>query len=251
MSHLNRLIRIAYENPHLRERILATAGLKEATWAGGSYSSTLEATGVEETPGEGAKIISAGGELHGWAKYSQLVAEAYKDAPAYTREGEKSFLALKEHIITMFQRQNSKIETVFVDYDPYSSAQEMRDDVLKNNRILITKLYNQDGFFGADVNLMLRSVHDFQAHLGANPKTKPKPFGIKGELQAYNKHMKLVGTNSRAIPALFIEIIGQASYFLHFGHFPDQKIAVLNGFDFVNLGEVTGYKIIDGDLVKK
>jgi len=32
---------------------------------------------------------------------------------------------------------------------------------LKNNLILITELYNQDGFFGADVNLMLRSVHEF------------------------------------------------------------------------------------------
>lgn len=251
MSNLNKLIRVAYENPRLREKILANLSLvKEATWANGSYSQTLIASGIEENPGEGARIVAAGGELEGWAKYSHLVADAYKAAPAYTSEGEKSFLALKDHIITMFQRQNAKIETVFVDYNPYESAQEMRDDVLKNNRILITKLYNQDGFFGADINLMLRSVHDFQAHLGGNPKTKPKPFGLKGELQSYNKHMKLVGTNSRALPALFIEIIGQASHFLHYGEFPDQKIAILHDFDHVKLGNVKGYQIIEGNLVK-
>ena len=222
---------------------------KEATWAGGSYGGTLSPVTTEA--GEGYKIVRSGGTLHGWDKYVQLVAEHYASLPSYTSEGEKSFVALKGHIITMFQRQNSKIDVVFVDYDPYSSAEEMREDVLKNNVLKITELYNQDAWFGPDVNLMLRAVHDFQAHLGANPKKKPKSFGMKGELQAYNKHMNLVGKMSRAVPALFIEIIGQASHFWYYGEFPDQKIASMGDkFDMIRLGNVKGYEIIDGDLVE-
>lgn len=222
---------------------------KEAGWAGGSYGGTLSPVTTE--PGEGYKIVRSGGTLHGWDKYVQLVAEHYASLPSYTSEGEKSFVALKGHIITMFQRQNSKIDVVFVDYDPYSSAEEMREDVLKNNVLKITELYNQDAWFGPDVNLMLRAVHDFQAHLGANPKNKPKSFGMKGELQAYNKHMNLVGKTSKAVPALFIEIIGQAAHFWYYGEFPDQKIASMGDkFDMVRLGNVKGYEIIDGDLVK-
>ena len=50
-----------------------------------------------------------------------------------------------------------------------------------------------------------------------------------------------------AAGALFTEVIGQAAYFLEYGYFPEQKIAILPGFDFFNVGEVdpeiTGYKL--------
>lgn len=246
------LIRLAHEKPELRKDLLPLISnmQKEATWAGGSYGSTL--TPVSTEPGEGVKIVRSGGTLHGWEKYVQLVAEHYVSLPDYTSEGEKSFVSLKGHIVTMFQRQNSKVRVEFVGYDPYESVKEMREDVMENGVLKITELYNQDGFFGAEVNLMLRAVHDFQAHLGANPKSKPKNFGMKGELQAYNKHMNLVGKGSKAVPALFTEIIGQAAHFWHFGSFPDQKIVSMGGkFDMINLGNVKGYKIVDMDLVER
>jgi hypothetical protein len=246
------IIRLAHEKPELRKELLPLLSVsmqKEATWAGGSYGSTL--TPVSTDVGEGHKIIHSGGSLHGWDKYVQLVAEHYASLPDYSSEGEKSFVALKEHIIVMFQRQNSKVKVEFVDYDPYTTVKQMRDDVIESGVLKITELYNQDAFFGAEVNLMLRAVHDFQAHLGANPKSKPKSFGMKGELQAYNKHMNLVGKSSRAVPALFTEIIGQAAHFWYYGSFPDQKIVSMGGkFDLVKLGNVKGYKIVDMDLVE-
>ena len=66
--------------------------------------------------------------------------------------------------------------------------------------------------------------------------------------------MKLLFENWRKYlnedPALFTEVVGQASYYLHRGNFPEQKIAFLPGFDYFNLGKVEGYNIINKELVK-
>ena len=43
----------------------------------------------------------------------------------------------------------------------------------------------------------------------------------------------------------------QASFFINNGYFPEQKIAVLPGFDYFNIGVVDGYDIINKELVEK
>ena len=56
-----------------------------------------------------------------------------------------------------------------------------------------------------------------------------------------------IGDVTLIIPALFTEVVGQASHFIHRGFFPEQKIAFLEGFDYVNIGVVdptiTGYEL--------
>lgn len=222
---------------------------RTAAWAGSGYGGTLIPSVTKA--GEGYQIIRSGGELFGWDKYAQIVAESFKKAPAYTSKGEKSFIALKQHILVMFERMQSKVEVEFVDFDPYQNEEEMRQDVIKNNKLLISSLFNQDGFFGAEVNLMLRAVHDFSAHLNANPKMKPRPFGLDGELKSYNKHLQLIGKQSRAAQAIFTEVVGQAMYFWYYGEFPDQKIMTMDHIDHIKLGHIDGYSIIDGNLVKR
>ena len=72
---------------------------------------------------------------------------------------------------------------------------------------------------------------------------------MKGEVQAYNAHLHTVPP--AAAPALFTEVVGQASFFINNGYFPEQKIAVLPGFDYFNIGVVDGYDIISKELVEK
>ncbi len=140
----------------------------------------------------------------------------------------------------------------FVDYDPYSSAEEMQKKVVETGILEISSQFNQSEAFGPEVNLMLRAVHDFAAHLGASPGGRPRPFNFKGELQSYNKHLALIGPQSKAVGALFTEIVAQVCHFWYYGAFPtQQKIAVLPDFDWVRLGNVTGYRIEDGDLVEQ
>jgi hypothetical protein len=97
---------------------------------------------------------------------------------------------------------------------------------------------------------MLRAVHDFAAQLGSMGKGKTRAFTQKGELQSYNKHLNLVGCQSKAAGALFTEIVGQASYFHYYGRFPVQKVTLLDDFDWCKLGNVRGWRIVDGDLVR-
>ena len=49
---------------------------------------------------------------------------------------------------------------------------------------------------------------------------------------------------------MFTEVVGQASYFINYDEFPEQKIAILPGFDFDNVGVVEGYDIINKELIK-
>lgn len=179
----------------------------------------------------------------------ELVAKAYREAPMMTGAGQKSFIALKQHILVMFMRMQSRVKVEFVERDPYLSAEDMQARVNETGVLEISSEFNQSEAFGPEVNLMLRAVHDFTAHLGSNPKSKPKPFSFKGELLAFNKHMALVGPKSRAAGALFTEIAAQACHYWYYGAFPSQKIITLPQFDWVRLGAVQGYQIIDRDLV--
>jgi len=68
-------------------------------------------------------------------------------------------------------------------------------------------------------------------------------------LRAYNIHAK---TGPRdGIPALFTEVVGQVCTFYVTGKFAEQKVCLLDGFDYINVGVVDGYDIVNKQLVKK
>ena len=213
---------------------------KHAAWAGSGFGGTLLPPNITLKPGAAS---SYKGTLHGWDRYVELVALAYQAAPSKSGAGQASFINLKEHILTMFQRMQSRVEVRFVDRDPYDSAADMQKKVNETGVLEISSQFNQSEAFGPEVNLMLRAVHDFAAHLGANPANKPRPFSLKGELQAYNKHLSLVGKQSHAAGALFTEIVGQVCYFFYFGKFPAQKIVTLQDFNWSKIGQVRGQRI--------
>ena len=52
-----------------------------------------------------------------------------------------------------------------------------------------------------------------------------------------------------AVPAIFTEVVGQASIAVTSGSFPSkQKIAVLKGFDYYNVGKVDDYEINNKEI---
>lgn len=252
---LKNMLRIARQNPEIRDlvkpHIVQLA--KKAGWAGSGYGGTLSPATLDG--GKGAALLAAGreDEIRGWDKYVMLVAQAFKRSPSVTAEGVKAFEILERHIVKMFNRMQSKVKIEFVEYDPYESAEQMDEEVARTGVLKIMSLYNQaTAWSSPQVNLMLRGVHDFAAHLGANPGgDRPvMRFTAKGELKAYNKHARLMG-KSKGTGALFTEIVGQAAYFTFYGEFPDQKVILMNDFDWHKIGKVKGYKIVDMDLVKR
>jgi hypothetical protein len=87
-------------------------------------------------------------------------------------------------------------------------------------------------------------VHDFIVHILGD-----HPFGDKGEIASYNNHAKLAPPE--ALPALFTEVIGQVcAYYASGGKFAEQKICLLDNFDYYKIGIVDGYNIVNKQLIK-
>ena len=183
-------------------------------------------------------------ELVDWDLYCQLVAEAYEKAPENDPEAIASFTAMRDFVNKMFKQIESKVNVYFVDGDPYKTADEMREDVKQNRRLKTMKDFSDHPFFSKEENWKFRSLHDWFTHiiLGQN-------FNRDDEIKTYNAHTKMFPP--AAWPALFTEIVGQVCYQTTYGHFPNQKVAILKGFDYKNVGRVEGYLINNKRLEKQ
>jgi len=181
---------------------------------------------------------------NGWDKYCQLVAEAYAAAPEYEDTAVASFEAMIPFVNNMFDKISKRVDVQFVDEHPYETAEELRQDVNQNKVLKISTLDSDHMVFDPETNQKFRAVHDYMTHIQRNTN-----FDGRGEIASYNSHIKTVPP--AAYPALFTEVVGQACSFIVNGQFPEQKIAILPGFDYENVGVVEGYDIVDKELVKK
>lgn len=185
----------------------------------------------------------------GWDLYSKLVGQAYLDAPAFEERAVSSFQAMKPFVETMFKRISSKIDIEFVDYHPYKDSTEVKNDVKNNRRLQVSMADAEHAIFDPVTNGKFRAIHDYMSHVTALG-SRGTEFTLQGEIAAYNVHLKTLPRE--AIPALFTEVVGQVSaYYVLGGKFAEQKICLLDGFDYVNVGVVDGYDIVNKNLVKK
>ena len=187
---------------------------------------------------------------NGWDKYCELVAEAYARAPEYedTAATVDSFEAMKPFVDKMFDRiQGLGVDIQFVDDHPYTgddAVEQLRQDVKKNGVLRVSTLDAEHDIFDPATNAKFRAVHDFMSHIQRNTG-----FDAQGEIASYNAHLQTVPPAAYA--ALFTEVVGQACSFIVNGKFPEQKIALLPGFDYERVGVVEGYDIVNKELVKK
>lgn len=185
-------------------------------------------------------------------EYAKYVAAAYDNAPVHDATADAHWHALNQSNRKLFKRLLSKINVIFTTTssdlqpveidgksyevvqmdDPYQSQGEMVADVEKNNRLYISKDHSDHPVFSEVDNIIFRTVHDYIVHILGK-----KQFGLHGELQAYNLHSKLVPEGAKA--AVFTEVVGQVCWYDVHGSFPVQKVALLNGFDYDNLGYVS------------
>ena len=177
---------------------------------------------------------------NGWDLYGELVTQAYERAPSFDPAAASAFKALEPFTDKMFNQIQSRVDVQFVDENPYPSEKEMCQDAMQNGVLKIWNGGTEHPVFTPEFNLKLRAVHDYMTHCQRNTG-----FTLQGEIASFNGHMKTVPPS--AAGALFTEVVGQASHFIKRGFFPEQKIAILPGFDFFNVGEVVpeiiGYRL--------
>lgn len=185
---------------------------------------------------------------NGWDKYAQLVGEAYLAAPNLEERAIPHFQAMIPFTQKMFKRISGKVGIEMVPYHPYESAEELRQDVKKSKRMKVATIDAEHGIFDVDTNAKFRAIHDYLSHVTAL-KSRGTEFTLQGELQAYNVHLKTAPP--KAVPALFTEIVGQVcAYYANGNKFAEQKICLLDGFDYYKIGKVDGYQIVNKELVK-
>jgi GNAT superfamily N-acetyltransferase len=163
-----------------------------------------------------------------WKEYGRRVTAAYAKAPLYDAKDAWRWKVLAKHIERMYKQMLSDIRVEFVSGQPYETAEEMSDNVKKSGVMYISTDFNEHPIFTPLQNLQFRAVHDYIVHIA-----KDKSFTLKGEIGSYNAHAKLVPP--AAIPALYTEVVGQASTYFTTGEFPKQKIALLP-FDPIRIG---------------
>jgi len=189
------------------------------------------------------KMMLKPGE-NGWDLYRQLVGQAYMEAPMEQPGAKASYEALGEWVNKFFERVVGVVDVEFVDYHPYKSSKQMIKQVQEDGVLLVSTADAEHPIFDAETNAKFRTVHDFGGHI-----QRKVPFSYGGELKAYNTHVKMVPPV--AVPALFTEIVGQIScFYLNNKKNCPQKMVILDQFDFVNVGEVQGYTIVNKELVK-
>lgn len=186
--------------------------------------------------------------------YAKMVAAAYDAAPINDTKAHPAYRALNQSNYAFWRKlltrvqiecttedraEDGKVFTIdgksyttrFLGAQPYATAAEMSDDVKKTGVLKISVDYSSHPYFSVEDNIVFRSVHDYIVHIEGR-----KPFGLKGEIQAYNLHAKLVPEQGK--PAIFTEVVGQACYHEIYNKFPVQKCAILPGFDYTVIGVV-------------
>jgi len=164
------------------------------------------------------RLVLKPGE-NGWDKYAKLIGKAYMAAPQFEARAVPHYQALAPFIEKMFKQIQSRVEIKFVDYHPYETAEHLRNDVKNTGILKIATLDSKHDIFGQELNWKFRAIHDYMAHIQAIG-SRGTEFNLRGEIAAYNVHLKTIP--SKAIPALFTEVIGQVcTYYYLGGRFPD------------------------------
>ena len=185
---------------------------------------------------------------NGWWKYSQLVAEAYRAAPDFDPAAIAGYEALEKWLHGQFRRISHNVKFEFVPEHVYTSAKDLQQRVSSEGVMYVSTLDADHpvwtGEKGLITNTMFRAWHDWEGHI-----VKGKGFSLQGEIAAYNAHSRMVPSAAR--PVLFTEVVGQICCFYQNGKKNcKQKAAILPGFDYINVGTVEGYDIVNKLLVK-
>lgn len=209
-------------------------------------------------------IIQESIDVHGeeLVAYCIVVAEQYKGMPAFDPSVVELWEQLLSHNKKMMMKILKNVSVEFTAHDPYKNQKQMMMDIIKNNRIQIFKTPNDDAHPGmsAEENDIFRFIHDYLGHYLPNEKSfakylaknninKPDDpklnafrfsshnFTVRGEMNTYLSHAKIL--SDKVAPVLFTEIVGQICTYFATGDYTDNKVGIMQGIDFKNIGKFT------------
>lgn len=105
--------------------------------------------------------------------------------------------------------------------EPYKDLHEMRNDYLQRH-LKVSELHCEHPVFDKKTNIRFRILHDI-AHCVTH-----EDFSAQGEYNVFVHQSH--GLPQELQHALYTEIVIQASYKIHRGHFPVQKLFINRGY---------------------
>jgi len=165
--------------------------------------------------------------------YIRVVANAFDAAPRIMPEAKPYYDALYHESQNWMVRIASHLNMDIKNVEQYNSFDDMVHDVKNNHHLSVSAEYRNHPYWTDYEYRTVRITHDYLAH-----SIVGNPFGPKGEVYAYNTHCKLFSPKAR--PALFTEIVGTNCWYGCYGHVPEEKCAILPGFDYNNIGRMIG-----------
>lgn len=213
--------------------------------------------------------LAEGVEVHGKElfAYAIVVAEAYAEAPMVEDEAVEAWRKIIQSNEKLAKRAFRKLDVEYVVEDPYGSVNDVIADIMINNHLYVYKTPSEDSHPGwsANENNVFRAIHDALSHAGGNSKSFRKflkkyaiknskdarirkftslshNFTVRGEMNSYNAHRQMIPPDAAGV--LFTEIVGQICTYFVTGDYTDNKVAILEGFDYVKIGKVYGKRHI-------
>jgi len=191
------------------------------------------------------KLVEAANKKEGrepvdWSKPQELGKDTSRIADAYDQakhepdnpEVKKSYNSLVDDVKKQWNYIQKKmgISIEPQEEDPYSSFEEMKQDVEKNHRLKVFTGGNSlpedhpmakvDPKTGETYNTMFRAVHDIFGHLSGD-----NDFSQLGEEGAWKTHRQTL--SPEAVPAMTNETRSQtSSFFKNSNTFPEQKATI-------------------------
>lgn len=150
------------------------------------------------------------------------IAKHYIAAPAY-QVPSQVVRDFRQFVIDLAQVELQGMDCQFVDFQPYVKGtelclQDIYDDV-NQERLLISRQFNESDLLSPEVNLIFRCIHDLH-HVKLN-----LDFSWQGEC-ASARHIISFTDNFLFQQLLFSEILGQSAVCLAQGEFPAQKVVL-------------------------
>lgn len=198
--------------------------------------------------------------------YCFVVAELYTKLPEFDESEMWRWEAMVSHNEKLLPKVLSKVKVEYVTDDPYPNMKAMMYDMIVNRRMKIYKSGEGSVHPGIQPqdNDQLRTVHDYFGHFSKNAKqfkeflasngiTDGKDgkinefrfsgnnFTVRGEMNAYLTHAKIAPPDTH--PALYTEIIGQICTYFTTGDYTVNKVGVIKGIDYKNIGKFTDPKL--------
>ena len=207
-----------------------------------------------------SKPITEGVRVHSTrlAAYTIALGEAYLNAPVLDQNQLWRWKLFSLSNERLFRKVASRVRVIPSPEDPYQNEQQMLRDIVVNKTLRIYSGGTPSLAFSNAETIIGRAVHDYLSHaitdIGRLKRFLDRQtlasgyegfefsqgggFTVRGEMNACSRQIRLAPRECAG--AIFTEILGQASAFWMTGEFPEQKIVLLDQFDYYRIGETKG-----------